>query len=84
MVRIYLNHVNFLFQLPHQSELFIHNFSGLVASILRRGSQDDLALCVAGNSAVSPKVTASNLHPSAPPRIKRHASVIVPRKGKNL
>ncbi|XP_026281011.2 uncharacterized protein LOC113208281 isoform X8 [Frankliniella occidentalis] len=53
---------------------------GLVASVLRRGSQDDLALCVSGNSVISPKAVANNQRPSAPPRIKRHASVVLPRK----
>lgn len=53
---------------------------GLLASVLRRGSQDDLALCVSGNSAISPKASASSQRPSAPPRIKRHASVVLPRK----
>ncbi|KAK3913474.1 Tyrosine-protein phosphatase non-receptor type 12 [Frankliniella fusca] len=53
---------------------------GLVASVLRRGSQDDLALCVSGNSVISPKSAANSQHPSAPPRIKRHASVVLPRK----
>ena len=54
--------------------------AGLVASVLRRGSQDDLALCVSGNNSGSPKVAPNSQHPSAPPRIKRHASVVLPRK----
>lgn len=55
-------------------------FLGLVASVLRRGSQDDLALCVSGNNSASPKAVTNSQRPSAPPRIKRHASVVLPRK----
>ncbi|XP_034239838.1 formin-like protein 20 isoform X2 [Thrips palmi] len=56
---------------------------GLVASVLRRGSQDDLALCASGNGIIPTKASTSGQRPSgpsAPPRIKRHASVVLPRK----
>ncbi|PNF17113.1 hypothetical protein B7P43_G09096 [Cryptotermes secundus] len=47
---------------------------GLVAGVqLRRGSQDDLALCPSPSGAVGPG-------PNAPSRVRRHASVVLLRR----